>query len=229
MKVFIGYDPGEDKAYQVAARSLLNYGLDNVALRADQLRAHGLYWRDIDQRGQPYDLPSNAPCSTEFATTRFLTPILGQSGWALFVDCDVIFLDDPRLMLDEMTDADKAVYVVQHHQAGGGEKMVGLVQTSYPRKNWSSVMLFNCDHPGNRRLSIQDINRRPGRDLHSFYWLADNEVGALDVRWNWLVNCQDRPPNVGIAHYTNGGPWLAGWTRSPFDELWLHHASKRTY
>ncbi len=176
--------------------------------------------RPIDHRGlQHYDLVSNALQSTDFAISRFLTPILCQSGYALFVDCDVVFLSDPRAML-YATKAQYAVSVVKHGAISGTLKMVNQRQEPYPRKLWSSVMLFNCDHPANRRLSIRDVNERPGRDLHRFYWLADNEIGALDMRWNWLVDVQPRPPGVGIAHMTLGGPWLDGWQGGSFDEEW---------
>lgn len=170
-----------------------------------------------------YDLPSNAPFSTEFATSRFLTPILAQSGWALFADCDVVFLRNVRDMLREI-EPGKAVYVVKHWNHGGGTKMDGKEQTVYRRKNWSSVMLFDCDHPANRRLTIEDVNRRPGRDLHAFYWLNDDEIGELDPAWNWLVNVEKQPAHTGIAHFTLGGPWFSDWKPAPNDEIWLAHA-----
>lgn len=228
MRVYIGYDPVEDKAYEVAKHTLL--ARDDchqcIPLKADELRARGLYWRDVDKRGQPYDLPSQAPCSTEFSSSRFLTPILEQEGWVLFTDCDVLFLDDPAEILSEITPG-KAVYVVKHVHHGAGTKMGGLIQTAYDRKNWSSVMLFDCSHPANRRLTLNDVNVRPGRDLHRFYWLHDTEIGQLHPRWNWLVNVQDKPEVPGIAHFTNGGPWLDNWDPSPYDELWLEHANSR--
>lgn len=142
----------------------------------------------MDARGQLYDLPSNAPCSTEFAISRFLVPILCQQGWALFVDCDVVFLGDVAELF-ALADPSKAVMVVKHAPlVEVGTKMDGQAQVGYTRKNWSSVMLFNCDHPANRRLSLADVNERPGRDLHALYWLHDEEIGALPAAWNWLVN-----------------------------------------
>jgi hypothetical protein len=98
--------------------------------------------------------------------------------------------------------------------------MDGQAQVAYDRKNWSSVVLWNCDHPANARLSLADINERPGRDLHRFYWLADSEIGELPPAWNWLVNVRPEPACVGIAHFTEGGPWLPTWRGAPNDELW---------
>lgn len=227
MRVFIGFDSREADAATVAVRSLLSVTRGEIVpelIRVDRLRDNGLLWRNVDARGgQAYDMVSQAPQSTEFAISRFLTPILAQSGLALFVDCDVVFLRDPRVMLDTL-DHTCAVSVVKHRHDPLHPlqpwKMVNQVQIPYPRKNWSSVMLFNCDHDANRRLSVRDVNERPGRDLHRFYWLADNEIGELDPQWNWLVDVQPRPLAVGIAHMTLGGPWLTGWKGGSFDAEW---------
>jgi hypothetical protein len=222
VKVYIGHDCREAAAYEVARKTLQRVsGLDATPLVLERLAAGGLLRRPMDRRGQLYDIPSNAPCSTEFASSRFLVPMLAQTGWALFVDCDVVFLADPRQML-AYADPSKAVLVVQHRgEQAGGLKMDGQVQTLYPRKNWSSVMLFNCDHPANQRLSLQDINERPGRDLHRFYWLSDDEIGSLPAEWNWLVGEQVKPAHPKIAHFTRGGPWFPTWPGAEHDELWL--------
>lgn len=230
MKVYIGHDTRETRAYATAERSFLRHawGCDRqldgtmpTPLMLERLAASGLLRRTTDMRGQMYDLPSNAPCATEFAISRFLTPMLAQTGWALFVDCDVVFLADPAELL-ELVDPDKAVMVVQHQNGHhAGTKMDGQAQLLYPRKNWSSVMLFNCDHPANRRLTLQDVNERPGLDLHAFYWLSDNEIGALPGEWNWLVGVQEIPPSPKIAHFTLGGPWLPNWPGAVHDDIWL--------
>ena len=227
MKVYIGYDEREHEAAMVAAKSLhkvTNGELKAEFLVTDKLAAQGLFTRLVDERGQAYDLASNAPVATRFSNSRFLTPLLCQEQWALFLDCDMVFCEDPRNMLREI-DPQHAVSVVKHnHVPVETHKMMGLVQTTYPRKNWSSVMLFNCHHPANRRLSLRDVNERPGRDLHAFYWLQDSEIGALDPRWNWLVNVQPEPLAVGIAHFTLGGPWFANWPGAPYDGFWCEVA-----
>lgn len=229
MRVFIGYDEREHEAARVAAKTLRQVTRGQVEpefIRSDKLAAQGLLWRVSDHRGgQDYDLISNAPKSTRFAISRFLTPLICQQGHALFLDCDMLFLEDPRNMLDEI-DRSLAVHVVKHdHKPAEQWKMVNQVQTVYPRKNWSSVMLFNCEHAANKRLSLRDVNERPGRDLHAFYWLNDAEIGGLHPRWNWLVNVQEKPDCVGIAHFTLGGPFNEGWKPAPFDDLWLAHAN----
>lgn len=222
MKVFIGWDDREPRACNVAANSLIaTSGIDPEWLRIDRLRDVGLLNRLIDRRGQAYDLISNAPVSTDFAISRFLVPILCQSGWALFTDCDVLFLRDVRELL-EIADPKFAVMCVKHrHVPIETVKMDNQAQTFYARKNWSSVMLFNCDHPANRRLTVHDVNTRKGLDLHQLYWCDDSEIGALPPEWNWLVNVQDRPARPAIAHYTLGGPWFHDWQPRPYDQLWL--------
>lgn len=222
MRVFLGWDSKEQDAYRVAERTLLKTsGIVAEPLKLERLQANGLLRRPVDWRGQPWDLPSSAPCSTEFSVSRFLVPILCQSGPALFADCDVIFLDDVRKLMAHF-DESKAVMVVKHSHIDQGLKMVGLQQTNYGRKNWSSVMLFNCDHPANKRLTVADVNERPGRDLHQFYWLHDSEIGELPPEWNWLVGIQPKPKFPKVAHLTQGGPWLKGWQSAEHDDLWLN-------
>jgi lipopolysaccharide biosynthesis glycosyltransferase len=222
MKIYIGYDTHEIPAYNTLVKSLARYSkIVPEPLISERLQAYGLLRRSVDNRGQMYDFSSGAPCSTEFAVSRFLVPIICQSGWALFMDCDMIFMDDPQILM-QYADTSKAVMVVKHNHFGTEkDKMGGMVQTSYPRKNWSSVMLFNCDHPSNKRLNLDSINNRPGRDLHAFYWLHDSEIGELPAEWNWLVNVETKPDYPKIAHYTLGGPWINGWKTQPYDEMWL--------
>lgn len=232
MRVYIGYDEREDAAYVAACNTLRSHSPNSYITKLDSARlaAAGLLRRPVDRRGIMYDINSNAPCSTEFSNSRFLVPILAQSGWALFVDCDMLFFADVDELM-KFADPDKAVMVVKHQLVSeSGSKMDGQPQTHYARKNWSSVMLFNCDHPANRRLSLDDVNNRPGRDLHAFYWLHDSELGELPADWNWLVNVQPEPAQIKIAHFTLGGPWISGWKPSAYDELWWeHHQTEVNY
>ncbi len=209
MRVFVGYEEREAVSFNLAVASALRFGCEVHGLYEDRLRASGIIYRPMDTRGgQAFDLNSEAPQSTRFAIARFATLLLAHSGWALFVDGDVIFLEDPRSMLRYARD-DYAVCVVKHEVGQvGGFKMDNQIQTNYHRKLWSSVMLFNCDHPANRRLNLQMLNQWPGRDLHAFRWLADNEIGALPGEYNWLVGMQPKPERPIIAHYTLGTPEL---------------------
>lgn len=216
MKVFIGWDSREPLAFEAAERSLKRHSpsVTPTPLCLDKLAAFGLLRRPMDRRGGMYDFPSNAPCSTEFAISRFLVPMLAQSGWALFVDADVVFLADVAELF-ALADPTKAVMVVDHGDAQARpltevRKMDGQIQTRYPRKNQSSVMLWNCDHVANQRLTLRDVNERRGFDLHQFYWLNDSEIGYLPGEWNWLVNVEPKPDQPKLAHYTLGIPAMVG-------------------
>jgi hypothetical protein len=228
LRVYLGFDEREAEAASAALKSLKRFGLDAELLCESRLRSYGLYWRLGDERdGQDYDLASNETKSTRFKFTRFLVPALAQGGFALFADCDVIFKRSPLEILLDGARSKFAVSVVKHeHTPAEAVKMHGVEQKAYPRKNWSSVMLFNCDHPANRRLSIRDVNERTAAELHGFYWLVDNEIGTLDPAWNWLVDVQPRPANVGIAHLTLGGPWIKGWKGGSFDAEWRQEAAR---
>lgn len=224
MRVYIGFDGSEARAYDVAVSSLRRRAsapVEVIPLRADRLASTGLLRRPTDTRDGIYDLISNARASTEFAISRFIVPHLGQSGFVLFCDCDVLFMADVAELF-ALADARYAVQLVKHHHRPTSDtKMVTATQTAYGRKNWSSVMLWNCDHPANQRLSLGEVNARRGLELHQFYWLHDSEIGELPAGWNWLVNEMEQPAGAKLAHFTNGGPWLPGWEPRPHDELWL--------
>jgi hypothetical protein len=231
-RVYIGFDPREVEAYRVAEGSLRMHA--NVPVLVTPLdlarnEAWGLMqrpWRVC--RNSLWDVISDAPMSTQFANTRFLTLMLAQTGWVVFVDCDVVFMADIDELL-QLADPRYAVMCVKHrYTPSTAQKMDGQVQTQYSRKNWSSVMLLNADHPSNRKLTLRDVNGVPGRDLHRFFWLEDDEIGELPGEWNWLVNEQPEPARPKIAHFTLGGPWLPDWKGAPYDDLWTEYHRRIT-
>lgn len=227
MRVYIGHDRREQAAFDVAAKTARAYGCTVIPLYEDRLRLAGLITRPMDRRGNMFDLNSNAPQATDFAIARFAVPILAHSGWCLFADADVIFMQDPHELL-AIADPSKAVQVVKHPEFWGLpiQKMDGQVQSRYPRKLWSSVVLWNCDHQANQRLNLTTINQWPGRDLHAFKWLADDEIGDLPPEANWLVGMTPKPERPIVAHYTLGGPWLEGWEPREHDELWTAESQR---
>jgi hypothetical protein len=225
LEVWLGWDDREPEVCRVAAKSLRDVsGMDPHWLRYERLRDAGLLWRMFDRRGGLHDFVSNAPCSTDFAISRFLVPILAQEGWALFCDGDVVFKRDPKQLM-AYADPRFAVMVVKHrHLPTEHTKMDGREQVSYYRKNWSSVILWNCAHPANRRLTVRDVNDRTGLYLHQFSWLHDAEIGSLPAEWNVLINQMPIPEDPAILHFTLGCPGLPGWKGAPNDELWLEAA-----
>jgi len=125
--------------------------------------------------------------------------------------------------LVDYTHTAKAVYCVQHdYRPKETTKMDGAVQTVYPRKNWSSLMLFNCDHPAVQSLTPEVVNRESGAYLHRLQWVADADIGALPVDWNWLEGWNEKPADglPKAVHFTRGGPWFEQWQHVDYGELW---------
>ena len=216
LNIYIGYDSKEDIAYRVCKYSILkrsNVNLKVTSLKLYELVTNKLYSRVIDPLA-----------STEFTYSRFLVPALNKyKGWAIFCDCDFIFFEDVSKILENL-DNSKAVYCVQHdYTPKEKHKMDGQKQTIYPRKNWSSFILFNCSHPSNKKLSIDLVNSETGSFLHQFKWLKDSEIGSLDERWNWLEgwtsNHNSKKPFA--VHYTRGGPWFDEWQDVEFANEWI--------
>lgn len=214
-KVYIGWDSREDIAYQVAKYSIHKYNdkINVKPLKQQELRDRNLYWRDVDQLA-----------STEFTFTRFLVPFLNNyTGWAIFCDCDFLF----RVDADEIfaqADDQYAVMVVQHdYQPKETVKMDGQTQHLYPRKNWSSMILFNCAHPSNQALTLENVNTQSGAWLHRFQWLKDEEIGNLSPEYNWLVGWYKEPDDgrPRVIHYTEGGPWFDNYLDVEYGDLWL--------
>ena len=215
-KVFIGYDTRSDIPWQVCEHSIKRFNSDVKVepLAQQDLRQRNLYWREPDKLG-----------STEFTFTRFLVPhLMDYKGWALFCDDDVVFLEDVQNLFN-LVDDKYAVMCVQHeYRPKPGSKMDGRVQTQYPRKNWSSLVLWNCGHPSNQNLTVDVINDEgtTGKYLHRFSWLEDEEIGSLPIDWNWLVGWYKEPKD-GIPkalHYTEGGPWFKDYRNCEYNQVW---------
>ncbi|WP_210191764.1 hypothetical protein [Rhodomicrobium vannielii] len=228
--IYIGFDPREASAFAVARDSAEQHTLRHIPVRGivlDEMRQRGLYWRQTSRRlvdGQSvlWDEISAAPMSTEFAISRFLTPILAKEGLALFMDADML-VRASLVPLFEYAKANPqcAVFCVKHdHQPKDGVKMDGQLQTRYARKNWSSVMLFNCDHPANANLSVDLINNVPGRDLHRFCWLEDHQIGTLGPEWNYLVGHTKCDESPRIVHFTDGIPTMPGYENVEYADEW---------
>jgi lipopolysaccharide biosynthesis glycosyltransferase len=205
LRIYVGWDSREDIAYQACRQSLKDTAsvpIKVIPLKQTQLKRDEMYWRDKDQLA-----------STEFTFTRFLLPELAEfKGWALFIDCDFIALDDVKKLFDQR-DNKYALMCAQHdYTPKANTKMDGQQQHNYPRKNWSSMMLVNCGHPSNRLLTKELVNdpKVDGKYLHRFSWLEDEEVGKLSHEWNWLVGWYKEPEDgkPKFLHYTEGGPWF---------------------
>ena len=219
LPIFVGYDSREDIAYKVCEFSIYKNTPDAevTPLIQNDLRKHGLYTRDPDPLS-----------TTEFTFTRFLVPHLtGYQGWALFCDCDFIWDGDIQQIFD-YADPSYAVMVVKHdHQPKSTTKMDGKEQTQYPRKNWSSMILWNCGHSSNANLTLDTVNTQSGSYLHRFQWLADHEIGELNTQYNFLVGyntesqCSSKKPVA--YHYTEGGPWFPSYKDCEYKDIWYQY------
>lgn len=210
--VFIGYDGREAVAFSVLSYSIQRRASRPVAISAlmlSQLQEAGLYWRE-----------RNPLQSTDFSFSRFLTPYLCDfEGWAIFMDCDMLALDDIA-RLWALRDERYAVQVVKHfHVPREKVKFLGAVQTRYDKKNWSSVMLLNCARC--RGLTLDYVNTASGLELHQFKWLEDEAlIGDLPRHWNHLVG-HDRPDSSAkLVHYTIGGPYFDEYRDCEYGDAW---------
>lgn len=217
LTVYIGWDSREPIAADVCRHSILEHTsipVDIVMLKQNELRDRGLYWRDVDKLA-----------STEFTFTRFLVPELNNfEETAIFMDSDMILTTDIAELIADV-DPKKAVSCVQHdYTPPEGVKMDGQQQLAYPRKNWSSMVVWNCSHPANKKVTKELVNdpEITGAYLHRFSWLKDHYIGLLGPHWNWLVDwyVEGRDGSPLLFHYTEGGPWFPNHQHCSYADVW---------
>ncbi len=210
INVFIGYDPREAVAYGVLAHSINARATQPVItapLMLSQLRGV------LTRKRHPLQ-------STDFSFSRFLTPHLARyDGWSLFMDCDMLMLDDIA-SLWALRDDRYAVMVVKHdHVPKETKKFLGEPQTRYNKKNWSSVMLFN--NAKCIALTPEYVNMASGLELHQFKWLADDGlIGELPSCWNHLVGYDAARADAALVHYTLGGPYFRDYAQCEYAQEW---------
>jgi len=220
--VYIGYDEKEDTAYEV-----LKFSLERIAtkpirvvpIKKNLIERMGIYTRKSNMiHGQQYDEIDGKPFSTEFSFSRFLVPALNMyQGYALYMDCDMYIRADVNELFELCKDSYYPLWCVKHKYAPEkGIKMDGKEQQPYPRKNWSSLMMFNCGHEVNEKLTPEAVNTKSGRWLHTFQWLPDKEadIGTIPEEWNWLDNHSSEDIEAKNVHFTTGGPWFNKWGSS---------------
>ena len=210
INTFVGYDPREAVAFNVLSHSIhvrASQPVSITLLMLSQLK--GILTRER----HPLQ-------STDFSFSRFLTPYLsGYSGWSIFMDCDMLMLDDIA-NLWRLRDERYAVMVVKHdHVPKERTKFLGEPQSQYEKKNWSSVMLFN--NAKCRALTPAYVSRASGLELHQFKWLeSDDLIGALPDRWNHLVGYDLPRRDAALVHYTVGGPYFEEYKDCEYAEEW---------
>ncbi len=215
--IYIGYDSsnlGQQLAYDVCFKSIK---YKNNKIKVFSLNRQKLIEENIFTR-------QNNDGATQFTYTRFLVPYLqNYTGWALFCDSDFLWLCDPQEIFDTYFDNKYAVYCVKHQIEffKDSYKMNNQKQSWYPKKNWSSLMLFNCSHPSIKNLNLETVNNQSGSWLHRFEWCLDSEVGEISFKYNYLVGYY-KDNTYKAIHYTDGGPWHPGYEQGELSELWLN-------
>lgn len=207
--VVVGFDQREAIAYHTFCQSVLERS--SLPVQFLPLAENTLsFYRETHTDG-----------SNRFIYSRFLTPFLmGHQGWALFADGDMICRTD-LAELWRLRDPSKAVQVVQHdYQTKATRKYLGNKNENYPRKNWSSVILWNCAHPAHRVLTPAFVMGQTGAFLHRFSWLQDEQIGALPPEWNWLALEYPDNPNAHLIHYTLGTPCFKDYADTEMASHW---------
>ena len=207
--VFVGYDPREAIAYHVCSNSIIRHSSVPVAIVPVALTM----FRDYTE--------THTDGSNQFIYSRFLVPhLMDYQGWAIFIDGDMIVRSDIAELWD-MRDHSKDVMVVKHdYKTRMKEKYLGSKNEDYPRKNWSSVILWNCASFPNRKLTTKFVQQSTGSELHRFSWLEDDRIGTLPPEWNWLPDEYGPNESAKLLHYTLGTPCFHEFADTPQATEW---------
>ena len=214
INIYIGYDTNETIAYHVCVNSIVRHARQAVSITPLALSTLTDYTE------------THTDASTQFAYTRFLVPhLMNYTGCAIFIDGDMIVAEDIA-QLYNLFDPNYAVQVVKHdYKTKMSAKYLGAKNEDYPRKNWSSVILWNCSDLRNKILTPTFVKDATGSQLHQFSWLPDSAIGQLPTEWNWLAGEYGENQNAKLIHYTLGTPCFEEFTNTPMSEVW-HKESK---
>ena len=209
IRIFIGYDSREAIAYHVCCNSLIRHS--STTLNITPLALNNI--SDF--------VETHADGSNQFIYSRFLIPhLMNYEGWALFIDGDMILRSDIQ-ELWSMRNENKAVMCVHHdYKTKMQTKYLGAKNQDYPRKNWSSVVLWNCGHPANKVVTPQFVQNSTGAQLHRFTWLDDDQIGELPKIWNWLPDEFGLNLDAKLLHYTLGTPCFVEFADTPMGNEW---------
>jgi lipopolysaccharide biosynthesis glycosyltransferase len=207
--IVVGFDQREAIAYHTFCQSILEKS--TIPVQFIPLATNSLYF---------YNEQHNDG-SNSFIYSRFLTPYICEfQGFAVFADGDMICNTDISELV-RLFDPNKAVQLVKHdYKTKRSIKYFGNKNNNYPRKNWSSMVIFNCEHPANRILTPQYIEAHDGAFLHRFKWLEDDEIGELNPEWNYLAIEYPPKHDAKLIHYTLGTPCLEEFKMTDMSDIW---------
>ena len=212
INLYVGYDEREAIAYHVFCHSVIK----NTSI---PVKITPLVLSQLKEFNETHQDRSN-----DFVYSRFLTPYLNEfDGWAIFADGDMICQADLKELLG-MADPNKALMVVKHdYQTKASIKYLGNINENYPRKNWSSVILWNCSHLKHKILTPEFVSNQTGKFLHRFSWLDDNDIGELPIEWNWLACEYEKNTDAKLIHYTLGTPCFKDFRDTDMAEIWYDY------
>jgi lipopolysaccharide biosynthesis glycosyltransferase len=212
INLYVGYDEREAIAYHVFCHSVIK----NTSI---PVKITPLVLSQLKEFNETHQDRSN-----DFVYSRFLTPYLNEfDGWAIFADGDMICQADLKELIG-MADRNKALMVVKHdYQTKASIKYLGNINENYPRKNWSSVILWNCSHPKHKILTPEFVSNQTGKFLHRFSWLDDDDIGELPVEWNWLACEYEKNTDAKLIHYTLGTPCFKDFRDTDMAEIWYDY------
>lgn len=207
--IFIGYDKREAVAYHVCSNSIIRHVTEPIAISPLSLNTIGFY-KELHTDG-----------SNSFIYSRFLVPhIMRYQGWAIFIDGDMLLRADIS-ELWKLKKEEYAVMVVKHeYKTKMEKKYLGSKNEDYPRKNWSSVIMWNCSHIKNKFLTPEKVEKSTGAELHRFTWLDDVDIGELPIEWNWLPDEFGSNKEAKLLHYTLGAPCFYDFATTPMGDEW---------
>lgn len=207
INVFCGYDERESIGFHVFLSSILAHTLAPVAIKR------------MDSRDMP--VGSNA-----FTFSRFLVPyLMGFKGHAIFADASDMLLLRDIADLDALFDERCAVQVVKHsyktrHPIKYRGTDMQCPNRDYPRKNWASLMLINCEHPAWRVMHPHTVANYPALNLLQLDWMRHDEIGALPPEWNVLADEGQQLAGAALLHWTAGIPHFDQYRATPGAEQW---------
>jgi lipopolysaccharide biosynthesis glycosyltransferase len=212
--IFIGYDPREAVAYHTCVNSIIRHSSKPISVTP--LALNNL--EDYEEK--------HTDGSNHFIYSRFLVPhLMNYKGWAIYLDGDMVLRDDISKLWD-LRKLDQDVMVVKHnYKTKQKKKYLGNKNEDYPRKNWSSVVLWNCGSWPNKQLTPEFVQSSSGAELHRFSWLQDERIGELPIEWNWLPDEYGENTNAKLLHYTLGTPCFDEYKNSPQADVW--HAENK--
>lgn len=225
--IYIGYDSsnyGQELAWEVCRKSILRHCSNVSKIRIIKLVRQELIDKGIFNR-------KDNSGSTEFTYTRFLIPYLNNyKDYALFMDSDFLWKGDILKLFENFKSERMAVSCVKHTytNCNGKLKMDGQQQEWYPRKNWSSLMLFNCANLNiTKNLNLENVNQKSPKWLHRMEWCEDNEILDIPLYYNYLVGYYNNEKDkINALHFTDGGPWHENYQDVEFGEEWLEYLSE---